>query len=130
MLFMPLVHLEHETGWRSAILHPLYLLGGAALLGFLASQALLWAAKWLGKREDRQFILLVAMVVLTVGLARALHLPVVVALLVLGALARNLDDEHALLPMRFGNAGQLLFVVLFVLTGASLDFSGLKTVAA
>jgi len=130
MLFMPLVHLEHAAGWRSAILHPLYLLGGAALLGFVASQALLRAAKWLGKREDRQFILLVGTVVLTVGVARALHLPVVVALLVLGALARNLDDDHALLPMRFGYAGQLLFVVLFVITGASLDFGGLKTVAA
>jgi Kef-type K+ transport system membrane component KefB len=128
MLFMPLVHLQHETGWRSAILHPLYLLLGAALLGFLASQVLLWSAKWLGKREDRQFILLVAMVVLTVGLARALNLPVVVALLVLGALARNLDYDHALLPMRFGYAGQLLFVVLFVLSGASLEFSTLWSV--
>jgi Kef-type K+ transport system membrane component KefB len=130
MLFMPLVHLQNETGWRTAILHPMYLLFGAALLGFTGSQLLLWLAKWLGKREDRQFILLVALVVLVVGLARSLNLPVVVALLVLGMLARNLDYDHALLPMRFGRAGQLLFVVLFVLSGASLDFSGLETVAA
>jgi len=129
MLFMPLVHLQHESGWRSAILHPLYLLGGAALLGFAGSQLLLWFAKWLGKREDRQFILLVALVVLVVGLARALNLPVVVALLAFGMMARNLDYDHALLPLRFGYAGQLLFVVLFVLSGASLDFSGLETVA-
>lgn len=130
MLFMPLVHLQHETGWRSAILHPMYLLLGAALLGFFGSQLLLWFAKWLGKREDRQFILLVALVVLVVGLARALNLPVVVALLVLGMLARNLDYDHVLLPLRFGHAGQLLYVVLFVLSGASLDFSGLETVGA
>jgi Kef-type K+ transport system membrane component KefB len=130
MLFMPLVHLQHASGWRSAILHPMYLLLGATLLGFAGSQLLLWLAKWLGKREDRQFILLVALVVLVVGLARALNLPVVVALLALGMLARNLDYDHALLPLRFGYAGQLLFVVLFVLSGASLDFSGLETVAA
>jgi Kef-type K+ transport system membrane component KefB len=129
-LLLPFLHLEHQTSWRSAILHPMYLLFGAALLGFIGSQLLLWFAKWLGKREDRQFILLVALVVLVVGLARSLNLPVVVALLVLGMLARNLDYEHALLPMRFGHAGQLLFVVLFVLSGASLDFSGLETVAA
>ena len=67
---------------------------------------------------------------LVVGCARALNLPVVVALLALGMLARNLDDDHALLPLRFGYAGQLLFVVLFVLTGASLDFRGLRSVAA
>ena len=130
MLFMPLVHLEHATSWRSAILQPLYLLAGAALLGFVGCQLLLALARWLGKREDRQFILLVALVVLVVGAARALNLPVVVALLALGMLARNLDDEHALLPLRFGYAGQLLFVVLFVLSGASLDFAGLQTVAA
>ena len=129
MLFMPLVHLQHETSWRSALLHPLYLMGGAALLGFAGGHLLLAAARWLGKREDRQFILLVSLVVLVVGLARALHLPVVVALLTLGILARNLDVDHVLLPLRFGHASQLLFVVLFVLTGASLDFSGLKTVA-
>jgi Kef-type K+ transport system membrane component KefB len=130
MLFMPMIHLQHAAGWRSAILHPMYLLAGAALLGFAGSQLLLWIAKWLGKREDRQFILLVALVILVVGLARALNLPVVVALLTLGILARNLDYDHALLPLRFGHAGQLLFVVLFVLSGASLDFSGFETVAA
>jgi hypothetical protein len=62
MLFMPMVHLQHATDWRSAILHPLYLLAGAALLGLAGSQ--------------------------------------------------------------------LLFVVLFVLTGASLDFGGLEAAAA
>jgi Kef-type K+ transport system membrane component KefB len=129
-LLLPLLHLEHAGGWRSAILHPLYLLAGAAFLGFSGSQLLLLLARAMGKREDRQFILLVALVVLVVGVARAANLPVVVALLALGILARNLDDEHALLPLRFGHAGQLLFVVLFVLTGASLEFSGLETAAA
>ena len=129
-LMLPFLHLEHEASWRAAILHPLYLLAGAGLLGFAGCQLLLGLAKWLGKREDRQFILLVALVVLVVGCARALNLPVVVALLALGMLARNLDYDHVLLPLRFGHAGQLLFVVLFVLSGASLDFSGLETVAA
>jgi len=129
-LLLPLLHLEHALGWRSAILHPLYLLAGAALLGLAGSLLLLGLARWLGKREDRQFILLVALVVLVVGCARALNLPVVVALLALGMLARNLDDDHVLLPLRFGHAGQLLFVVLFVLTGASLDFGNLDTVGA
>ena len=128
-LLLPFLHLEHSSGGRSAILHPLYLLAGAGLLGFAGSQLLLGIAKWLGKREDRQFVLLIALVVLVVGCARALNLPVVVALLVLGMLARNLDYDHALLPLRFGHAGQLLFVVLFVLSGASIDFSGLETAA-
>lgn len=126
-LLLPFLHLQHEADLRTALLHPIYLLGGAALLGFAACQLMLVFAGWLGKREDRQFILLVALVVLVVGLARAAGLTVVVALLAFGILARNLDYDHVLLPLRFGYAGQLLFVLLFVLTGASLVFHGLET---
>jgi Kef-type K+ transport system membrane component KefB len=129
-LMLPFLHLERAVDLRAAVLHPLYLLGGALLLGFLASHVLLALARWLGKREDRQFVLLVALIVLMVGLARAASVPVVVVLLALGMLARNLDDDHVLLPLRFGYAAQLLFVVLFVLTGASLDFRGLWAAGA
>ena len=129
MLVLPFVHLQQETDFRIALLHPIYLLGGSALLGFAACQLMLIFAGWLGKREDRQFILLIALVVLVVGLARAAGLTVVVALLTFGILARNLDYDHVLLPLRFGYAGQLLFVLLFVLTGASLAFHGLVSAA-
>jgi Kef-type K+ transport system membrane component KefB len=122
MLLLPLLHLDQRGDWRAAILHPIYLLFGAALLGTLGCQVMLWLARWVGKREDRQFVLLVATVVLVVGLARAAEVTVVVALLTLGLLARNLDRDHVLVPLQFGYAGQLLFVVLFVIAGASLDF--------
>jgi len=128
-LLLPLVHLQYRAGWGSALLHPFYILFGAALLGFVACQLMLWLAKWLGKREDRQFVLQVGMIVLVVGLARAAGVTVGVALLAFGVFARNQDYDHALLPLRFGYAGQLLFVVLFVLTGASLDFGFLAQAA-
>jgi Kef-type K+ transport system membrane component KefB len=126
-LLLPFLHLEQASDLRTALLHPVYLLGGSGLLGFAACQLMLIVAGWLGKREDRQFILLVALVVLVVGLARAAGLTVVVAMLAFGILARNLDYDHVLLPLRFGYAGQLLFVLLFVLTGASLVFNGLES---
>jgi Kef-type K+ transport system membrane component KefB len=129
-LLLPVLHLEHAASWREALLHPLYILGGSALVGFVFSLALLWLAGWVGKREDRQFILLIAMVVLAVGLARSLNLSVVVTVILLGMLARNFDYEHVLLPLRFGSGGQLFFVILFVLTGASLEFTVLPAVAA
>ncbi len=124
-LLLPVLHLEREGELRTAILHPLWLLGGAALLGFLACQLMLWLAGWLGKREDRQFVLLVALIVLVVGLARSGGVTVVAALLAFGIFARNNDYDHVLLPLRFGYAGQLLFVLLFVITGASLVFDAL-----
>ena len=45
-------------------------------------------------------------------------------------LARNLDRRHALMPLRSGYGGQLFFVILFVLTGASLEFDALLTSGA
>lgn len=129
-LLLPFLHLENQMDWRDALLHPLYILGGSALAGFAACLLMLWIARWVGKREDRQFILLVALVVLAVGVARALHLSVVVTLITAGMLARNLDARHALLPLRFGYGGQLFFVVLFVLTGASLELGALPAAFA
>jgi hypothetical protein len=127
-LLLPFLHLEHAAAWSLAVLHPAWLLGGSLLAGAGASVLLLALARWLGKREDRQFILLVAVVVLAVGAARSLNLSVVVTLLTLGLLARNLDRRHVLLPLRFGYGGQLFFVILFVLTGASLHFAPLASV--
>lgn len=126
-LLLPLLHLEHELSWFEALLRPLYVLGGSALAGFAVSLAMLWIAGWVGKREDRQFILLVALIVLAVAMARSLNLSVVVTLITLGMLARNFDRRHALLPVRFGQGGQLFFVILFVLTGASLQFGALPS---
>jgi len=128
-LLLPFLHLEHLADWRSALLHPFYLLVGSTAIGLAACGLMLGLAAWLGKREDRQFVLLVAMIVLTVGVARALNLSVMVALVTLGMLARNLDFRHALMPLRFGYGGQLFFEILFVLTGASLEFAGLWTAA-
>lgn len=127
-LLLPLLHLQHAAAWSLAVLHPVWLLGGSLAGGAGAAFLLLALARWVGKREDRQFILLVAVVVLAVGVARNLNLSVVVTLLTLGLLARNLDRRHVLLPLRFGYGGQLFFVILFVLTGASLQFAPLASV--
>jgi len=126
-LLLPILHFEHAATWQEALLHPLYLLGGSALTGLVACRLMLRLARWLGKREDRQFVLLVAMVVLTVGAARSLNLSVMIALVTLGMLSRNLDYGHVLMPLRFGYGGQLFFVILFVLTGASLQFDALAS---
>jgi Kef-type K+ transport system membrane component KefB len=122
MLLLPFLHLEHGSDLATALLHPLYVLAGSLALGYAACRLLLLLAAWLGKREDRQFVLLVCTVVLTIGAAHTLNLSVAMALITLGLLARNRDRRHALVPMRFGPGGQLFYVILFVLTGAGLEF--------
>lgn len=128
-LLLPFLYFEQASAWQDAILHPLYLLAGSVLTGLVGCLLLLRLAAWIGQREEGQFVLLVAAVVLTVGAAHSLNLSVLLALLTLGMLARNLDRAHVLLPLRFGHGGQLFFVVLFVLTGASLEFASLATAA-
>ena len=129
-LLLPFLYFERASGWADAIVHPLYLLVGSVVTGLVACLLLLRLAAWIGHREEGQFVLLVALVVLTVGVAHSLQLSVLLALLTLGMLSRNLDRAHVLLPLRFGHGGQLFFVVLFVLTGASLEFASLATAAA
>ena len=129
-LLLPFLYFEQASGWQDALLHPLYLLAGSVLAGFAASVLMLRLAGWIGQREEGQFVLLVATVVLTVGVAHSLNLSVLAALITLGMLARNLDRGHVLLPLRFGHGGQLFFVILFVLTGASLEFEALGVAAA
>lgn len=129
-LLLPFLHLEHEAGWDHALLHPLYLLWGSILAGYLACLAMLRLAAWLGKSEERQFVLLVGMVVVAVGCAHALKLSVSLTLITFGMLARNLDRGYAVLPVHLGHGSQLFFVILFVLVGASLEFSAFNVAAA
>jgi Kef-type K+ transport system membrane component KefB len=121
-LMLPFLHVERAVAWPHALAHPIYLLAGSLWLGLTAAIVMLKLGAWLGKSEERQFVLLVAMVVITVGIAHGLGLSVMLSLLTFGMLARNLDRDHALLALRFGHGAQLFFVILFVLTGASLDF--------
>lgn len=108
--------------------HPLYLMGGSLAVAWVAARATLAFAAFLGKRAERQFIAAVAMIVLTVGVAVLLKLSVLLTLLAFGALVRNADRDHRLMVVDFGSAGQLFYVILFVVTGASLDLSLLATV--
>jgi len=124
MLLAPL-HLQYRPGVTTLLLQPLYLLLGSILLGYAASVALVLLARWLGKREELQFIALVAMVLLTVGIAKALQLSMLVSLLAMGVMARNRDRARHLLPVEFGPSAQVLFVVLFVLTGAAVTLGEL-----
>jgi Kef-type K+ transport system membrane component KefB len=119
-VLLPWLHSEHAAPFTSVTLHPLYVLIGSTLLGYVAARIAIALARRLGKREDRQLTLLVGLILLTVGAARVAQVSVLMALLAFGILARNLDDDHDLMPVDFGHGIQLMFVLLFVATGAGL----------
>ena len=115
------VHHEYRGGWMVAMLHPVYLFGGSLLLGYTAFMAALWLSQWLGKQAERQFVVVLALIIAAVGLARVLELSVLISLLAFGIFARNLDERHDLAAVDLSKVGQLFFVVLFVVTGARLQ---------
>ena len=115
------IHHEYRAGWATVALHPVYLLGGSLALGFAASVVAIIASRWLGQRAERQFALLLALIVLTIGAARMLELSVLLALLALGVLTRNLDTRHDVMTVDISGIGQIFYVVLFVVSGAKLE---------
>lgn len=126
-MLLALLHHEYRAGWIVVVLHPVYLLCGSAVLGFAASVAAIALARWLGKSERAQFVVLLALIVVTVGAARMLELSVVLALLAFGVFSKNLDRRHRLMTVDTGWFGQLFVVVLFVVSGASLGVGELLT---
>ena len=121
------IHLEYRAGWQVIVLHPVYLLAGSAILGYVASFVALMLARWLGKGAHAHFVMTLALVVATIGAAQLLQLSVVLALLAFGVLSRNLDARHDLRPFEMGRIGQMFVVVLFVVSGATLRIEALVT---
>ncbi|MGD9954295.1 MAG: cation:proton antiporter [Burkholderiales bacterium] len=126
MLTAP-VHYEVRLDLDVAVLHPLYLFAGSLALGGLMA----WIARLLARRVERNpelhFTLVAGLVLASVGLAQMAKLSVILALLALGMFVRNDRDRHVLVNVEHGRASRLFFVVLFVITGASLPHSSFET---
>lgn len=121
------IHHEYRAGLITIALHPVYMLAGSLILAYLACMATLLLSRWLGKSAQSHFVLLLALVVLTVGVARMLELSVLLALLAFGVMTRNLDRRHDLMAVDTNRIGQMFFVVLFVVSGAKLQIGDLVT---
>ena len=118
MLLAP-VHLEYSGSWPRVGLHPLYLLAGSLALGGAMFLLLLNLARWLGKDSSTQFALAIGVVLLGVGAALSLKLPVLGAMLTLGLLVKNADPRRHIRHIDFGSGMELFFVTLFIAAGAT-----------
>jgi Kef-type K+ transport system membrane component KefB len=118
-------HLAMSTEVELAILHPLYLFFGSLLLGGAMAALARWLARSFEKTKDIHFTLIVGLVVCAVGLAAMFKLPVILALLAFGVFSRNDERGYDLLNVNLAPMGRLLYIVLFVITGASLPLAAL-----
>ena len=121
------IHHEYRAGWTVAVLHPIYVLSGSFLLAYVAFLGALWLSRWLGKRSEAHLVLLLALIVAAIGVARMLELSALIALLLFGVLSRNFDERHELVAVDLSVVGALFFVVLFVVGGARMQLFELAT---
>jgi len=115
--------LEARIDVDQALLLPFYLFVGSLLLGFGMASFARVIARWVEKTRDMHFTLIAGLVVVAVGLATILKLSVILALLAFGLFSRNDERSHDLLNVNLAPASRLLYIVLFVITGASLPLT-------
>lgn len=131
MLFtalLPWLHSSQQADIATAVLHPLYRFAGSLLLAWVLARLSIYLARLVGPHESSQFALLVSVIMLALGVAKALNLSQLFALLAYGVLCRNLDRRKALTEVEFGRGGEVFFVILFVWAGANLHLQELASV--
>lgn len=121
------VHYEVRLDLDTAVLHPLYLFAGSLALGGLTARVARLLARQLERSPELHFTLLAGLILAAVGIAQAVKLSVILALLAFGMFARNDRNRHDLVNVDLGRASRLFYIVLFVITGASLPLSSFET---
>lgn len=116
------VHAELSDDWLNAVVHPLWVVGGGALIAWLVSRFALAVARRLPKRSLAQVFILVASALFAVGVARMLAVPVFLTLFLMGAQLAFRDEEQTLKYTELPDGHWLLAIILFVVVGASLPW--------
>jgi Kef-type K+ transport system membrane component KefB len=119
--------LHHQYGHNilAALLHPLYVFGGSALLAFLLAWAVARFESHIDFRDEHASLLVLGLLLLMIALLRTFELPVLLTPLLAGLWLRNRASRPLVWPRHFGSVGGVLVVLLFVVTGLSLSWSNL-----
>jgi Kef-type K+ transport system membrane component KefB len=126
-LMMGWLHQSYRGDLVSAVLHPVYLLAGAALAGAAIGGLLRVLRNRLLLDDDHAAAVLVGIVLAAVLVLKMLKLPVLLTLLLAGLLMRNVLGRPYVWPRGLHAVTGLLVVTLFVLTGIAVELSYLMT---
>jgi len=121
------MHGAFHNDWTAAVLHPIYLLMGSLLMGCIISAVFCLLRRCFDLAEEQAVAILFGLLLLALLLLQNLALPTMLAPLLAGVMVKNLDRRPLLWPRHFGTAGGVLVILLFVLTGATLSVSDIKT---
>ncbi len=119
-ILFPLAHLD-TIPFLKLLFHIVYQLLGAFILAVIMFILTQQSARLVGKLSERQFILLAGIVILSIGLARMLHLSTMLTLFILGVAARNFDQRRHLTSVNFEELARFFLIILFVLIGVYMQ---------
>lgn len=116
--------LHHEYGHNiwAALLHPLYIFGGSALLAFFLARTVALVEPHIDLSDEHASLLVLGLLLLVIALSRSLALPVMLTPLLAGMWLRHRASRPLLWPRHFGGVGGVLVVLWFVITGMSLSW--------
>jgi len=103
--------------------HPAYLVFGSLAFAAIMARSTLEILRLLGRREETQFLAIIAMLIVAVWISIALRLSVPLALLGFGTMMRTFDRGRHFVWLNFGRLGRIFLILLFSSTAAYLDFT-------
>ena len=129
-LTLPFALADSEVSLLTAMLLPVYQMIGAIAVSIAAAWVITRIALLTTSEETHfRFALVVGGVMLSLGLAQALQVSSLFAVLTLGIACRWLQGESRLTRVGFGGGGDVFFIILFVFAGANLHLHDMVTYA-
>ncbi len=119
------LHAGYAGRWLHAIVHPLYLLAGSAIVAALLAWSVSLIARRLDLRNENSTLLLLGMILVALSITRAANLSTLLVPLLAGVLLRNTTERPWIWPRHFGTAGGALVLLLFVITGSAWSVEAL-----
>lgn len=110
---------EQLGDWLPALARLGYNVFGSLLLALLLARLVAWGARRLDLRDDHAALLLLAVVLLAISLARTLALSTLLVPLLAGLVLRNSSERPWVWPRHFGTAGGVLVLLMFVIVGSA-----------
>jgi Kef-type K+ transport system membrane component KefB len=119
LVLKSVLHVSQVSDTGSAALAAITSTLASLLLAVLLAGAVALVARRMDLRNESAALLLLGLVLLAVGAARASGASTLLVPLLAGLLLRNLSDRPWIWPRHFGTAGGVLVLLLFVVVGAS-----------
>lgn len=108
-----------------AIVEPIYVFAGSALVAGLLGYAVARVARGLDLRNENSVLMLLGLISLALAITKMLGLSTLMVPLMAGLWLRNTTDRPWVWPRHFGTAGGALVLMLFVIVGTSWSFDSL-----